>query len=580
MARVNVDAFLIPRFDAHQAEYCAPSDERLAYVTGFTGSAGAAIIGLKKAVLFVDGRYQVQARREVSQDHFELTHLYDDPPEAWLARELASGDRVGFDPMLIPPEWDERIGATVAHARGSWVALDQDPVAAIWTERPQKPLGMIRPFPPAMAGLSSAEKRSLIEERLRAAGADLFVETQPDNIAWLLNVRGADVAHNPVPHSFLIFEKDRLDWLVDSRKLPNERSEFELQGVTLQSPDALLAIVKERCAGRRVLLDPSFSPAALTRVARAAGAVVVHARSPVTEAKAVKNEVELAGFRSCHVQDAVAWVSLLAWIDQTAAPRATAGRPITEREASDMATELRRTQRGFVEPSFEPIVATGGNAAMCHYAPPACGGAAIVPGQALLVDAGGQYLGGTTDATRTYAVGHVGDRELRTAYTVVLKGFISMMSLRFPKGTQGHHLDAIARRPLWDRGMDYDHGTGHGVGHFLHVHEQPQRFDKKINEIRLAPGMVTTIEPGYYVSGRYGVRIENQVEVVERDGFLAFESLTLVPIDLSMLELDLLTVEEAAWVDRYHARVREAIAPLVDRETGVWLRQRTVPLCA
>ena len=579
LAEAGLDGYVVPRFDEHQGEYCAPHDTRLAFVTGFTGSAGVAIVMRDRAAIFVDGRYQVQVRDEVDLGTFAIEHFYDAPLKDWLKNNLRKGERVGFNAMLLPSTWDADCGGSVEEAGGLWTPVDEDLVDAIWTDQPEKPLGKIMAHPVAYSGESVAEKRRHIAQMLAEQGADLLIEAQPDNIAWFLNVRGRDVAFNPMPQSFLIFDRaGQTEWLVDHRKLPNDLSDFELDGVALAEPAQLLERVRTMTAGRTALIDPGFAPSAAARATRAAGGTVKLAKSPITLAKMHKNVTELAGFRDCHRLDGAAWIRFFAWLDRHAAERDASGKPVTELEAEEQILAYRSMAESFVEPSFRSISAAAGHAAMCHYAATEESNGLIRKGGVYLLDSGGQYLTGTTDATRTTAIGAV-DEEIRRAYTAVLKGLISMVSLKFPKGTYGHQLDAFARRPLWDLGLDYDHGTGHGVGHFLSVHEQPQRFDRRVNEIELKPGMVTTIEPGYYKAGAYGIRIENQVEVVDDgDGFRSFRSLTLVPIDLRLADIGLLTQAERRWIDAYHNRVAREMDGLLDAETWRWLAERTAPI--
>ncbi len=579
LAETGLDGYVVPRFDEHQGEYCAPHDHRLAFVTGFTGSAGVAIVMRDRAAIFVDGRYQVQVRDEVDLGTFAIEHFYDAPLKDWLKNNLRKGERVGFNAMLLPSTWDADCSRSVEQAGGVWTSVDEDLVDAIWTDQPEKPLGKIMAFPVAYSGESVAEKRSRIAAMLAEQGADLLIEAQPDNIAWFLNVRGRDVAFNPMPQSFLIFDRaGQTEWLVDHRKLPNDLSDFELDDVAMAEPGQLLARVKAVAAGRTALIDPGFAPSATAHATRIAGGTVQLAKSPITLAKMHKNTTELAGFRDCHRLDGAAWIRFFAWLERHALERDASGKPVTELEAEERILAYRTMAESFVEPSFRSISAAGGHAAMCHYAATEKSNGLIRKGSIYLLDSGGQYLTGTTDATRTTAIGPVDD-EVRRAYTAVLKGLISMVSLKFPKGTFGHQLDAFARRPLWDLGLDYDHGTGHGVGHFLSVHEQPQRFDRRVNEIELKPGIVTTIEPGYYKAGAYGIRIENQVEVVDDgDGFRSFRSLTLVPIDLRLADIGLLTQAERRWVDAYHSRVVREMNGLLDAETSRWLAERTAPI--
>ncbi|KAB2770275.1 aminopeptidase P family protein [Brucella anthropi] len=569
-----LDGYVIPRFDEHQGEYCTPHDNRLAHVTGFTGSAGVALVLRDRAIIFVDGRYQVQVRSEVDMTAFTVEHFHDAPLKQWLRNHVEPRQRIGFNPMLIPLLWDQECGAAVTDAGGEWVAVNGDLVDAIWIDQPDKPLGKINAFSNRYAGQSVADKKAQLAAILREIDVDYLLEAQPDNIAWLLNVRGSDVAFNPLPQSFLLFGKDgQTEWLVDSRKLPNDLSDFELDGVSISDPSRVLELITARCTGKTALIDPSFAPSAFARSAMAAGGCVQHRRSPITDLKMLKNDTELTGFRDAHRHDGAAWVRFLAWLDTEGRARAS-DNPVSELEAENMILAFRELHPDFVEASFQTISAAGPNAAMCHYAATAASNSLIRPGNVYLLDSGGQYFTGTTDATRTTALSAVPD-EMRIAFTAVLKGLISMLSVRFPKGTQGHQLDAFARRPLWELGLDYDHGTGHGVGHFLSVHEQPQRFDKKVNAVDLRPGIVTTIEPGYYKANAYGIRLENQVEIVaDQNDFMRFESLTLIPLDVRLANIESLNRDEIQWINAYHRQVYDALKDLLDGAALDWLAMR------
>ncbi|MEO6014748.1 MAG: aminopeptidase P family protein [Devosia sp.] len=560
LAALDLDGIVVPRFDAHQGESVAPHDERLRHVTGFSGSAGIALILADRAVIFVDGRYQVQVRREIDLDAIEISHFYDFPIERWIAEKLPRGQRIGINAMLVPAELRDKLDAAVSKAGGTLISLESDPVDAIWHGQPPAPMGRISAFPLEFAGETSDSKRKRIGARLTELGADLMLEAQPDNVAWLLNVRGSDIEYMPMPHSFLLLDKSgKVDWFVDEAKLPNDRDDYELDGVDIRDPAALLSTLEARYGDQAVLVDPQFAPSAAgIAIARGNGRVV-RTISPITMAKAVKNATELQGFRDSHIADGIAWTEFVAWLHDNVPAREAAGNPITELECEAKILEFRQKGAHFREASFHSISASAANAAMCHYASSEATNAPINSAGPYLLDSGGQYLGGTTDATRTTAFGPVGD-DVRSTYTAVVRGFIALMTAQFPKGTTGHQLDALARRPLWDLGLDFDHGTGHGVGHYLAVHEHPQRFSKAYNPYPIEAGVVMTVEPGYYRENEFGLRIENQVETVDgRNGFLRFETLTLVPIDLSMAKLDALTRDEIAYLDDYHARVRAVL---------------------
>lgn len=580
LVRRGLDGVIVPRFDEHQGEYCAPHDNRLAFLTGFTGSAGVAAVFRDRAALFVDGRYQVQVLEETDTGLYAIEHFHQAPLHSWLTRTVKASERVGFNPMLLPHAWDAECGAAVRTAGGEWVAVETDPVDAIWDDQPEKPLGSISAMPVETSGMTSAEKRALIAEKLKTMGADLLIEAQPDNIAWLLNVRGRDVDFIPTPSSFLTIDTGgQVEWFVDRRKLPNDLSEFELSDVTTLNPSHLLDRIFRISKGRRIVVDPEYAPSAFGIQVTSGSGSVINTRSPITDAKMVKNKVELSGFRSCHEIDGIAWVRFLAWLEAEVGARQASDRPICELDAEEKLMALKREDASFFGSSFRTISAAGKHAAMCHYAAAPETNASISAGDLYLLDSGSQYKNGTTDATRTIAFSPV-PNEVRRAFTAVLKGFISMLTLQFPKGTKGHQLDAFARRALWAEGLDYDHGTGHGVGHFLSVHEQAQRFDKRVNEIAIEEGMVTTIEPGYYKQGHFGIRIENQVEVVqaEHTEFLRFKSLTLIPIDLRLADLGLLSTDEIRFINSYHGDVRRRLAPRLEGASLQWLLDRTESL--
>ncbi|WP_246726019.1 aminopeptidase P family protein [Rhizobium lusitanum] len=579
LARAKLDGLIVPRTDAHQSEVTAAHDDCLEYISGFTGSAGMAFVQQEQALIFVDGRYQVQVRNEVDLSAFAVHHLHDDPLDLWLSHHGKPGWRIGIHTLLISGALYEKLLAGCKAAGVELITLDADPFDEIWIDRPPRPVGLIRAMPPAVSGETSASKRDRIAGRLKALGADQLVETSPDNIAWLLNVRGSDVAMDPVPHSFLLLDADnRAQWFVDHRKLGNDRAEFELSDVTIADPEDFLGAVGKASAGKTTLIDPDFAPQAVRARIKAAGGQTIEQTSLLASAKATKNATELEGFRACHIEDGIALTNFLAWLDREWHRRQASELLLTELDAEEQLIAFRAKHAGYFEPSFRTISAAGGNAAMCHYHAQPDTNAAIEENSFYLIDSGGQYANGTTDVTRTVLFGEASD-EMREAYTAVLKGFIALVTARFPLGTQGHQLDALARRPLWDMGLDYDHGTGHGVGHNLLIHEYPHRFAKKPNPHNLEPGTIMTVEPGYYKAGAFGIRIENQVEVVaDKPGFCRFDSLTLAPIDLRMAKLDSLTAAEIDFLDTYHAQVRSQLSEKVDPETRPYLLRHTQPI--
>jgi len=568
-----LDGIIVPRTDAFQSEYCHPHDDVLAWLTGFDGSAGHALILRDRALLFVDGRYQVQAREQVDLAEIEILHLHNDPLAEWLDRHVEAGARIAFEALLMTNAQYEALNASHCEL----IALNDSPFDNLWHDRPAPPVGAIREMPVEISGESSADKRQRVAALLARQNADYLAITQPDNIAWLLNVRGSDIPMSPVPNSFALLSRDgAVEWFVTPEKTTGLSASL-LESLT-QAPEAdFLSRSQLLCAGKRVMVDADSAPVALRFAVEPQGEIVWHA-DPITAMKAHKNPTELAGYRDSHQQDGVAWVNFLAWLAQEVPRREAAGNPLTELEAQAQQLAFRQQRPGFIEQSFATISASASNAAMCHYHSSEQTNAAITRGHFYLNDSGGQYHNGTTDATRTLAFGPL-SAQCRLHYTAVLKGFLSLISLQFPSGTCGHQIDAFARRGLWDLGLDFDHGTGHGVGHQLLIHENPQRIAKKVNPWPLVAGNIITIEPGYYLADEYGIRIENQVEIVEsQPGFCRFASLTLAPIDLSQVELHLLSEKEIQWLDAYHQQVRETLSPHVNSDALPWLVAATAPV--
>lgn len=568
-----LDGIIVPRTDAFQSEYCHPHDDVLAWLTGFDGSAGHALILRDRALLFVDGRYQVQAREQVDLAEIEILHLHNDPLADWLDRHLGAGSRIAFEALLMTNAQYEALNASHCEL----VALKDSPFDSLWQDRPAPPVGAIREMPVEISGESSADKRQRVAALLAERNADYLAITQPDNIAWLLNVRGSDIPMSPVPNSFALLSREgAVEWFVTPEKTQGLSASL-LESLTLAPEADFLPRSQQLCAGKRVMVDADSAPVALRFAVEPLGEILWHA-DPITAMKAHKNPTELAGYRDSHQQDGVAWVNFLAWLVHEVPRREAAGNPLTELEAQAQQLVFRQQRPGFIEQSFATISASASNAAMCHYHSSDQTNAAITRAHFYLNDSGGQYHNGTTDATRTLAFGPL-SAQCRLHYTAVLKGFLSLISLQFPSGTCGHHIDAFARRGLWELGLDFDHGTGHGVGHQLLIHENPQRIAKKVNPWPLVAGNIITIEPGYYLADEYGIRIENQVEIVEsQPGFCRFASLTLAPIDLSQVELHLLSEKDIQWLDAYHQQVRELLSPHVNSDTRPWLVAATAPV--
>lgn len=581
LSRRGLAGFVIPRADEHQGEYVPRRAERLAWISGFTGSAGLAVVLRDQAAIFVDGRYTLQVRAEVSPALFAYKHLLDDPLEDWAAAHLTAGDRLGYDPWLHTVGWVEKMRTVLGRTGIELLPCPDNPVDAIWTDQPPPPLAPVVPHDLRYAGRSAADKRAELADALRSAGDRAAVLTQPDSIAWLLNIRGGDVPHTPLPLSFaILYDDGHVDLFIDRRKLAPGLDGHLGNAVAIRDPEdfgpALDAYGK---SGERVRVDAATAAAWVFDRLHLAGARVKREADPCVLPKACKNQVELDGARAAHRRDGLALARFLAWLE-TAGPTGE----VTEIAAAEKLWHLRRQGALFRDLSFETISGAGPNAAIVHYRVSPATNRRLEPGSLYLIDSGAQYLDGTTDVTRTVAIG-TPTPEMRERFTRVLKGHIALATARFPQGTTGSQLDALARQFLWAVGLDYDHGTGHGVGSYLGVHEGPQRISKLPNSVALRPGMIVSNEPGYYKAGAYGIRIENLVAVrpctelpaAERP-MLAFETLTLVPIDRALIEPALLRPEEIAWLDAYHARVRATLLPLLEADTAAWLVRATAPI--
>ena len=579
LAERGYDALVVPRADEHLGEYLPAHNERLRWLTGFTGSAGVALVLADSAAIFVDGRYTVQVRRQVDSGAFSLHHLIEEPPVAWLVAQLSAGARVACDPRLHSLAWFEAAERQLADAGITLVADADNLVDAAWADRPAPAVEPALLLDTRYTGEGSPERRRRIGATLEEAGADAALVFATDSISWLLNVRGEDVPRTPVLQAWGILHRSgELDLVCHPGRLPPGFHDHVGEGVAVYA-EADAVQVLGACAGRTVLADPITANAWTQRALRDAGATLKAGDDPALLPKACKNATEIAGAREAHRRDGLAVVRFLAWLDGEVA----AGRLHDEARLAEQLLAFRREQPLFRQPSFDTISAAGANAAMCHYNHRDNTPASLAPDSVYLVDSGGQYLDGTTDITRTVAIGDPGDA-VRRLFTRVLKGHIALDTAVFPPGTTGTHLDALARQFLWQAGCDYDHGTGHGVGAFLSVHEGPQRIAKAWNATALAPGMIVSNEPGYYRDDAFGMRCENLVVVTAIDNpafeqpMLGFEALTLAPFDLRLVVPELLTAAERAWLDRYHARVRETLTPDLDAATAAWLAEATRPL--
>ena len=587
MARQGLDAFVVPHEDEHGNEYLPDANERLAWATGFTGSAGAAVVAADSAAVFTDGRYTLQVATQTDAALFTRHDTAEGGPAAWLEAHAAAGQVIGYDPRLHSPDSLAKLRAAADKAGATLRAVAANPVDLAWgDERPAQPQAAVRPHALEHAGEASAAKRARVGEALQAAGADAAVLTSPASIAWLFNVRGGDVIRSPLPIAQAVLRADGTARLfLDPAKGSPELRAWLGNEVTVEAPDAAEPALADLQA-LRVLVDPALSSAWWFDALERAGATPVRGRDPVALPRAIKTAAELAGARAAHLRDAAAMARFLHWL-------ATDGQadPPDEIETVTKLEALREAGGALRDLSFDTIAGAGPNGAIVHYHPTRASNRRVKPGELLLIDSGGQYEDGTTDITRTVVIG-APSPEQRDRYTRVLKGHIAVSRARFPEGTPGASLDPLARAPLWAVGLDYDHGTGHGVGSYLGVHEGPQRIDKAGNltsqldpATRLKAGMIVSNEPGYYKTGAYGIRIENLLAVTAPEAveggerpMMGFEVLTLAALDRALIAPDLLDPHERAWVDAYHARVLAEVAPLVEAEVREWLKGACAPL--
>ena len=567
---LNVDGFVVPRADEHLGEYVPASAERLAWLTGFTGSAGLAIVLKHEAAAFTDGRYVLQMAAETDGAAFERLHITDQPPPEWAAKRAK---RLGYDPWLL----SEDAVARYTDAGLQMVPVSPNPIDAIWEGRPPPPVTPAIAQPLAFAGQAASDKIAQLAETLRKAGQDSCVLTDPASIGWLLNLRGADIPFVPVSLAFAILHADsRVDLFIDGAKLSNSTRDWLGDAVECRQPGALDPALRD-LAGRRVRVDQAGAPAAVAQTLRAAGATVVAAADPCLLLKAAKNAVEQEGARAAHRRDAVAMCRFLHWLDHA--------RGETEMSAAAKLLSFRSEVRGFKGESFPAITGAGEHGAVIHYRASSKTDRAIGPDEVYLIDSGGQFEDGTTDITRTIWTGPgAPPAELRARFTRVLKGNITLATTVFPKGVAGPHLDALARRALWEVGLDYDHGTGHGVGSYLSVHEGPVTISRAARSIPIEAGMILSNEPGFYAPGQYGIRLETLLLVQPADlpaaarPFLRFEVLSFAPFDRRLIDASLLSEAELNWLNDYHSRVAAMVTGEAGDDVDAWLAQSCAPI--
>lgn len=579
LKRDRLDGFVVPLTDEHMSEYVGAYAQRLAWLTGFQGSAGTAVVLPREAAIFTDGRYTLQVREQVDGRDWQFVGVPETKVSDWLAAHAANGARIGYDPWLHTRQWAAEASKALGEIGAELVAVDTNPVDAVWPDRPAPSDARLAVQPDAAAGKSSAEKRQAIADWLAEKKADAVVLSALDSIAWSLNVRGGDVAHTPVALAYAIVSADgTADLYVAPDKLSGAVRQHLGNAVRVHDR-AAFAPALGQFAGKRVAADPDNAVAAIFEALEAGGATVLALRDPVVLAKAIKNPAEIAGHKAASVRDGAALCRFLRWVEETAP-----GGGLTELDCVAKLLEFRQATGVLKDTSFDTISATGAHGASPHYHSTPDSNAELKPGELYLVDSGGQYEDGTTDVTRVIPIGEP-THEMKDRFTRVLKGNIALDTALFPRGTNGGQLDAFARRPLWDAGLDFAHGTGHGVGAYLSVHEGPARIAKPTYPgggpaVPLEAGMILSNEPGYYKAGEYGIRIETLVLVVEREvpggdmPMLGFETLTFAPIERTLILPELLTPSELAWLNAYHAKVLEKIGPELAGEDRAWLEAK------
>lgn len=584
LAENGLDGFMVPRADEHQGEYVADRSARLKWLTGFSGSAGVAIILRDRAFVFVDGRYTLQVRGEVDLSIFTIESLIDNPPASWIKDNLGKGARLGFDPWLHTIGEVKLLRASAEQSGATLVPLDKNPIDLIWKDQPEPPRAPVELHPIAFAGELAKDKLARLAGAIEKDGATHAVLTDPSSIAWAFNIRGGDVAHTPLALGFAILAADGKHQLfMDPRKFSRQVAAYLTQLADLHDPGEFEAAVAGLADdGAKIALDPVLAAEKLKMLVESNGGKVISAADPARIPRATKNQAEIAGSRAAHRRDGAAVAKLLCWLDRQKPDTLDEIDVVTKLE------EVRRqtgeeTQMPLRDVSFDTISGAGPNGAIMHYRVSRATSRKLRSGELFLLDSGGQYQDGTTDITRTVPIGEP-TQEMRERFTLVLKGMIGISTLRFPAGTRGSEIDAVARMALWKHGCDFAHGTGHGVGSYLAVHEGPQRIARTGTE-KLLAGMMLSNEPGYYKEGSYGIRIENLILVTSAEqiegGDIAmhgFETLTLAPIDKRLIRSDMLTRDELHWLDQYHARVLAEIGPMVDGETLAWLEKATAPL--
>jgi len=579
LVRQKLDGFVVPLTDEHMSEYVGAYAQRLAWLTGFQGSAGSAVVLPQEAAIFVDGRYTLQVREQVDGNHWQYESVPQTSIAAWLKDHAGQGARIGYDPWLHTRAWVQQATEALAEKGAELVAVDTNPVDAVWPDRPAPSAARLVVHDDRFTGRNSAEKRAEMADWLTAKKADAAILSALDSIAWTFNIRGKDVDRTPVALAYAIVHADATADLFVAPEKMEEAVAQHLGNAVRVHDRAVFADALAGLGGKTVIADPERAVAAIFEALEEGGAQVLALRDPAILPKAIKNDVEIAGHKAAQARDGAALSRFLHWI-AVEAPKGG----LTELSASDRLESFRKDSGLLEDLSFDTISGAGPNGAVVHYRVEEKTNRPIESGSLYLVDSGGQYRDGTTDVTRTVAIG-TPTQEMRDHFTLVLKGHIALARAIFPKGTRGGQLDILARQYLWSQWLDYAHGTGHGVGSFLSVHEGPQRIATfGGGDEPLVAGMILSNEPGYYKTGAYGIRIENLVLVEERaiagaeKEMLGFETLTFAPIDRALIDTGLLSAEERGWVDSYHGRVLEIVGPQLDGDALAWLKAACAPL--
>ncbi len=573
LSGLKLDGFIIPHEDEYNNEYLPDYNERLLWATGFTGSAGAAVVLTDKAAMFVDGRYTLQVRAQVDSTLYAYKRIENTGVATWL-QEHASGLNIGYDSKLHSPDALARLRTAVENAGGSLTPVSPNPIDTAWQDRPAAPNAPLSIQPTELAGRDHNDKRKQIAAIIAGKNADAALITAPASIAWLLNIRGGDVMCSPLPLASLLINKDAsVELFIDPNKVTPDVHTHLGNQVSVSKEDKLPEHLGN-FSGKTILVDPAGSSSFMFETLAKAGANILRTMDPIALPKARKSKAEIAGTTTAHIRDGAAVTNFLHWLTKEAQDGS-----VDEIIAAQKLESFRERSGLLKDLSFESISGAGSNGAIVHYRVSTATTKKLEPGSLYLIDSGGQYVDGTTDITRTVPIGKP-TKEMRKCFTLVLKGHIALSRVRFPKGTTGHAIDALARMALWAHGLDYDHGTGHGVGAYLGVHEGPQRIAQTPSSIALDPGMIVSNEPGYYKTGEFGIRIENLQYVTEAKpikggerNMLGFHTLTLAPIDRALIVKKMLSKEEIKWLNAYHKRVRREIGPLVNDEVKSWLQQ-------